>query len=221
MVNDRNQLNSTVYVYVATFDDSVEVRDVQPAIRNEAVQQCGDLLTKQQRYCVWLLLDYALHERFGKSVGEGNFTVEPTGKWKCDNGVCFSLTHSGHVVAVAVNNDEVGVDLEAVSSFASHANDGKFFERVLTDTETIEFAKLSPEQQAKALAELWTRKESLFKLNGGANFVPKLIDTAVANSQCQMLEIDGALYALAVATERACNVELKVIKTSDFMNNII
>ena len=214
MASDRQQQNNTVFVYVATFDDSVEVGEVQPAIRNEEIQRCSDLLTKQQRYCVWQLLDFALREQFGKGVSDFEFTVT-NGKWYCDGGVYFSLTHSGHVVAVAVNNDDVGVDLEAVSSFAGHANDGKFIARVLTDAEAIEFAKLSPERQIKALAELWTRKESLFKLNGGANFVPKLIDTAVSHSQCHALEIDSTLYSLAVATEMARNVEFKAMEIAN------
>lgn len=221
------QNNRTVFVYVAAFDKSVVVREVEPALRNESIQQCKDPLTKQQRYCVWRLLDYALKQRYGKGVKDYNFTVT-NGKWACDE-VYFSLTHCDNVVAVAVGSDNVGIDVEAVEHFSRHVDDSKFVERVLTADEMGKYINLPPEQKAQALAILWTRKESLFKLDGSGAFSPNSIETNLGNEQslssltrpaplaqrslmscCGTVLIGEKEYALAVATgenyENFCNL---------------
>lgn len=214
----NSQLNSGVSVYVAKFDESVEVREVQPALRNEAIQRCKDKLTRQQRYCVWRLLDYALKRQFGKGVEDFNFTVEDNGKWRCDSDVYFSLSHCDNVVAVAVSRKEIGVDIEAVESFTHHATDCKFIERVLTDDEMGSFESISPEQQPQALAEMWTQKESLFKLAGGMVFVPKTIDTLARQVNCQVLQIDGKDYALAVAMVESGAVQTHIVEDKTIFN---
>lgn len=214
----NSQLNSGVSVYVAKFDESVEVREVQPALRNEAIQRCKDKLTRQQRYCVWRLLDYALEFQFGKGVEDFNFTVEDNGKWRCDSDVYFSLSHCDNVVAVAVDCEKIGVDIEAVESFTRHATDCKFIERVLTDDEMDSFECISPEQQPQALAEMWTQKESLFKLAGGMVFVPKTIDTLAQQVNCQVLHIDGNAYAVAVATVSCDAVQTHIVEDKTIFN---
>lgn len=208
------QNNDTVVVFIAKFDKAVEVREVKPALRNEVIQRCTDTLAKQQRYCVWLLLDYALRQRFGKGVADLNFSVDANGKWHCD-GVYFSLTHCDRIVAVAVCHEQVGIDIEAVASFNRYAADGKFVERVLTNGERAEFESISAKQRPQALATFWTRKESLFKLEGGGTFVPKLIDTICkqqSNMHCQFLHIDGVEYSLAVAMAGNGAVDVKVVE---------
>lgn len=214
----NSQLNSGVSVYVAKFDESVKVHEVQPALRNEAIQRCKDKLTKQQRYCVWRLLDYALKLQFGKGVEDFNFTVQDNGKWRCDSDVYFSLSHCYNLVVVAVGRTEIGVDIEAVESFARYATNCKFIERVLTDDEMGSFESVSPEQQPQALAEMWTQKESLFKLAGGMVFVPKTIDTLAQQVNCQVLQIDDKVYALTVATVNCGAVQTHIVADKTIFN---
>ena len=209
MSTSNVQLNSSVAVYLSKFDDTTTVGKVQPSIRNEAIECCTDELTKRQRYCVWQLLDYALKRHFGMGVGDYDFTVDSNGKWHCD-GACFSLTHCNDVVAVAVSSKPVGVDVEAVANFERKVSDSKFLARVLTADEQGRIEAIDACERARALAELWTRKESLFKLTGGASFVAKNISTS-SLAYCQLVQMDGVEYALAVATNDSLAVQVEIV----------
>ena len=208
MTTDNAQLNNTVTVYVSTFDRDLVVGDVTPAARNEMIQRCSNVLTKQQSYCVWKLLDYALSDCYGYGVESCDFTTD-NGKWNCSNGVYFSLTHCNNVVAVAVGNHAVGVDIQAVASFARRVNDDGFVERILTDAEQALLLDVAAERKMETLAVMWTQKESIFKMQGSGTFVPVSIDTTDAKFRPQVgdeglvhskiVSINGDSYALSVA----------------------
>lgn len=184
-------------VYVAEFDEAVEVQPVQPVARQQVIEQCGDELHKRQRYCVWRLLDYALKQRCGLGVDELDFTVDGNGKWSCNGGVHFSLSHCEHVVAVAVSESPVGIDVEAVSKQRFNA---RLSERILTAREQTLYNSLPPARRPRALAEMWTVKESLFKRDGGKIFAPASIDSTARQTQCQTLVIGKSnQYVIAVA----------------------
>lgn len=213
MISKNLQFNNdTVYVYIAKFDKNTQVQPVQPAIRNQVVQRCTDTLTRQQRYCVWLLLDYALKQHCGKGVDSYSFNVLPNGKWSCNANAQFSLSHSNNVVVVAISAQEVGVDVEAVSSFADRANDDSFVNRVLNSTERQQLLYCEPSRRCQQLALFWTGKESVFKMDGGPFFSPHSIDTTKRHVNSRLLEIDGNRYALSVATRDGLKIELQEVE---------
>lgn len=208
MTINSSKLNDTVMVYVSAFDSAVTVCDVESAIRNDMIQRCTHLQAKQQRYCVWQLLDYALRECYGKGVKDFNFSVNGNGKWTCHNGVEFSLAHCGNVVAVAVCNYAVGVDVESISSFERHVDDTDFIERILTDSEQQVLRDTPVQRRAEILARFWTKKESLFKLQGGKTFVPRCVDTTENPAHSQLLTVNGEQYVLSVATDVPGKIEV-------------
>ena len=213
MSTNNSKLNTAVMVYVSTFDSDQACGEVKPASRNEAIQRSTDRLAKQQRYCVWKLLDYALHDCYGKGVGEMDLYLDDNGRWNCRNGVDFSLAHSNNVVAVAIFNHAVGLDLEAVSRFARHVDNDVFVQRVLTDGEQRLLRNVSREHKTELLAKLWTQKESIFKLESRSAFVPNRIDTTTQSATCQLLTINGELYALSVATHPAdINANIAIVR---------
>lgn len=206
--------NSTVYVYLAYFDKNVQVQPVQPAIRNQLVQRCTDTLTRQQRYCVWRLLDYALKQHCGKGVDSFRFKPSENGKWSCDAPAQFSLSHSNNVVVVAISAQKVGVDIEAVSSFSDRTCDEAFVNRVLNSAERQQLMCRDPASRNQTFALLWTNKESVFKLGDNPYFIPKSIDTtlfAPPARSSRLLEIGGNQYALSVATRECAKVELNLV----------
>ena len=203
--------NNTVYVYWAKFDKTVAVKPVQPAIRNEAIERCTDTLTRQQRYCVWALLDYALKQRCGKGVDAFDFDVATNGKWTSNAKARFSLSHSDEVVVVAISDQEVGVDIEAVSSFSGKFDDEAFVNRVLNNAEYQQFSLRPLAERQQTLAILWTRKESVFKLDGGSFFSPRSIDTTARQADSRLLEVDGKSYALSVATRNPITIEVNQV----------
>lgn len=199
MLNDIQHFNiNEADVYVAQFDYSVKVQPVLPDIRQQAIEECTNPLTRLQRYCVWQLLDHALKKRVGMGVDMFNFTVDANGKWHCDQDVHFSLSHSGFVVAVAVCDRPVGIDVDEVGRFSKFTNDDKFVKRVLTEDEQKEFQNVSPERRAEFLAQRWVRKESIFKRDGGEKFTPNQISTVDVREGGSPLEFDGEKYVLSV-----------------------
>lgn len=208
MPKNNAKLNNTVMVYIATFDSDVSVGEVEPAIRNEMIHSCTDLKTKQQRYCVWKLLDYVLRDCYDGGVADFNFYIDDNGKWNCRNGFEFSLAHSNNVVVVAVCNHFVGVDIEAVERFERHTDNSSFFNRILTDNEQLVLREAPDEQKAEILAQMWTKKESFYKLRSRSAFVPKACDTTVKSIHSQLVTIDGVKYALSVARYIPSKIEL-------------
>ena len=187
-------------VYVAQFDKAVEVQPVLPPIRQQMIDGCQDATHKQQSYCVWLLLDYALKQKCGKGVDAFTFTVDGNGKWSSDNGVSFSLSHSENVVAVALSSKAVGVDVEAVNCKRFNA---RLADRILTENERSIYnnvTRATREAQPRLLAEFWTAKESVFKRDGGNAFVASGIDTTSQNVACQTVTFDGETYIVSVAS---------------------
>lgn len=212
MPKNNPKLNTTIMVYVSTFDSDVVVGDVEPAIRNELIQRCTDTLTKQQRYCVWQLLDYALRDCYNGGVKDFNIYVDNNGRWNTHNTVEFSLAHSNNVVAVALCNHFVGVDIEAVERFTHLVNNDSFVKRVLTDNEQLVLSNTPADKRAEMLATMWTKKESFFKLRSRSAFVPTSFDTTVKPAHSQLVTIDGIQYALSVARYIPSKIEVKQVE---------
>lgn len=197
MLNNVQQFNiNGADVYVAQFDKSAELQPVLPAARQHFIEQCDDPLHRSQRYFAWLLLDYALKQRCGKGVKELDFNLDGNGKWSCNGGVSFSLSHSGCVVAVAVAECLVGIDVERLDKQRFNS---RLADRILTESERKLYEALPSERRPKALAETWTKKESLFKRSGGKTFTPKQVDTTANKSYCQEVEFDNEQYVVAVS----------------------
>jgi 4'-phosphopantetheinyl transferase len=103
-----------------------------------------------------LLLGYALGEK-----GVCNAAIERDGNGKphlTDHpDMHFNLSHSGHLVACAVSDREVGVDVEQVSR-----SDPRIAERFFTAEEKAHIAR--SDDPGSALCELWVLKEAFMKM---------------------------------------------------------
>ena len=207
----QNSSDFGVFVYVAEFDDGVVVNDVLPPIRNDAIAEANDPMLKRQRYCVWRLLDCALRETLGNGVEELTFNKDENGKWSCD-GAYFSLSHSGHAVAVAVClSESVGVDIEYIDK---NSFNSRLAERILTKRELLIYNNVKCETQKRAIAEFWTKKEAVFKRDGGKSFAPSAIDTLNYPFFSQILQLSDGSYCLAVSS--ANNLPVKLCRISKF-----
>ena len=183
-------------VFVAEFDEGVEVKSVQPPIRNEMIARTADPHLKRQRYCVWRLLDYALRQTVGKGVDELSFEIDGNGKWSADCGVRFSLSHSGNVVAVAVGDLPVGVDVERLDEKRFNA---RLARRILTEGELALYNNVPPDKRPQALVKTWTKKEAVFKRDGGKAFTPNAIDTLLNKAHCEIVTVGDDEYVVAVS----------------------
>lgn len=82
------------------------------------------------------------------------------GKPVAENGVCFNLSHSGGWVLLAVDDRDIGCDIESVC-FVDAARMGKI---VFTDRE-CRMVETAPDKTG-VFFDLWTKKEALLKCMG-------------------------------------------------------
>jgi len=77
--------------------------------------------------------------------------------------VCFSISHTKNAIAVAIDRQPIGIDIEAVVSL-HRSEDQHFLDRTLSPEEQL--LVRNAVDPCMAFTELWTRKEALFKAIG-------------------------------------------------------
>lgn len=73
----------------------------------------------------------------------------------------FSLSHSGHWVVCAIDQNPVGVDAQLMESI-----DTNLAKSVLSPQAYLDYLNLSPQQRLDYFYNLWTMRESSLKLTG-------------------------------------------------------
>ena len=203
-------------VFTAPIPNEVCVAGVYPPLRNDDIQNSASDKVRKEKFCAWKLLEYAFLQVFGKAMREISFTRLPNGKWVCD--FCyFSLSHSENMVAVALSNAPVGVDIEKISPIK---NQERVAKKILTETEFAEYARLgvSSPSATEFLLEVWTKKESLFKLGSvddneqsgvPSGFIPRRISAFADCATTKRITAQDGEYFLSVASGAVCNTAKK------------
>ncbi len=204
MKTERGQVlgEVDVFVYVAQLPATLSEAPLYPKAREEEVHGVTNERLRRQKYYVWKLLEYALQDAFGDVLCDLDFQKKENGKWTSDKRF-FSLSHSREAIVVAVANEPVGVDVEWQNGEKCAA-----MERGLTELEKAELEQVSPTKRTAYLTDKWVAKESIFKLFGGARFVPSKIATTDAVITLAKLSVGGEDYSLSVATEHSVCVKL-------------
>lgn len=180
--------------------------------RRQEIDDCKNFKVRQAKFYSWKLLEIAAKQTFGLELHELEVEKGSNGKWRCDE-FEFSLSHSGSVVAVAVSNRPVGVDVEKadLSRFDERLN-----RRIMTEAES-EFVKtLSLKEQQRYANIIWTRKEALFKLLGTNGFIAKSIETTCADCITKTVTADGASYYMTVVSEHIDNAVFQGVNVDIF-----
>ncbi len=190
-------------VYIASLPKDAPIGTVKCTARNEEMASISNEAVRREKYFVWRLLIYALENSFGISECDAVITKEPYGGWRASD-VYVSLSHSGGAVAVAVSKSPVGIDIERVSPRIS----GRMAERIMTDSERLEYSNIVDEERDRRLTEIWTAKEAIFKSLGKDSFIPREYDTISSPVITSRYVIDGEEYACSVAGEGAQDFSL-------------
>ena len=154
------------YVYVAEIPYG-ELKELYPKERQLEIKHTKNEKLKREKYYVWRLLEYALAESFEKSISELEFTKHESGRWStpfCE----FSLSHTDGVVAVAISNETVGVDVEVTKPRHNDKTAG----RIMTAEEYNKYQNLPESERTEFFLSVWTRKEAVFKSLHLDSFVP-------------------------------------------------
>ena len=110
----------------------------------------------RQSHLAYCLLLKTLKKEYAIDNVEIKFT--PNGKPYIQNGPHFSIAHSDNYIAIAIDNNEVGIDIEKVGEFNTAIAD-KYFSAsekkfLFNGDKNLNFYKL------------WTAKEALIKKKG-------------------------------------------------------
>ncbi len=226
MKNAQTQQNR-LHVYLCKLANSVG--KVDNVARQQQIDHCNNLQVKLEKYTSWQLLNYAMQRFCKKSARQMQVFQNDVGKWVCD-GCYFSISHNNGIVAVAIGDDKVGVDLQKQELWRfdqllfdriAHQNEWDFVQNVANqqsqpskDDKNVAENFQTEEQFHKYVLSLWCKKEALFKQGNNAKFVPNQIDTTQSNFVQYQLNFDNQPFLLEVATNCA-NAQVFTVETDD------
>ena len=158
---------------------------------------------RQRSLSATLLLRLAL-EKEGISYADSCFRIEANGKPQlCDQGLYFSLSHSGDRALCALADCEVGADIELLSRFGKDENKARqVARRCLTADEMVQLE--ASDDFCENLIRMWTKKESYVKLTGeglACDFTS--VDT-IRRGFYEQRSLSGG-YCATVCTRKSCS----------------
>lgn len=177
-----------------------------PPTRREEIDNCKDENVRQRKYYAFKLLELALNVVYSKLMRDVKFEKNSSGKWTCD--VCeFSISHCNDIIAVAVSDKPVGVDVELIdySRF-----DKRLQQRIFGKNEQNAAWQMSQEQRAQYANRLWTAKEAIFKRDDGTAFVANSIDTTVSVFETVIVNDADKKYYLSTAGKYDSEIQYHV-----------
>ena len=198
---------SRIYVYIAELPKNEPAGSVYPEERSREIEGTKNGERRREKYFVWRLLEYAISESLGISIGKLRFEKRG-GIWRAD-GIEFSLSHSGGALAVAVSYAPVGVDIEPICG----SNRGGVAERFLCRDELRDYLTAAPSEREERFLRIWTAKEAIFKSRGEETFCPSEVDSSAETVYTEALTVGASRYVLSVFA--ACPFEVTVIPASD------
>lgn len=101
----------------------------------------------------------------------------------------FSISHSGKLVAVAISNKNVGIDIEKIDNKRNFESLKKI---VLHENENV--------SSLEELIKLWTKKEAKFKFDGNKLFVPNKIDSTSFDSKTKLIKKDNCYFYISIVS---------------------
>lgn len=191
-----------------------------PAARREDVWKCRGQEDRQRSLGAGMLLEYGLN-RFGVTLFpdseleysslEAGEHGKPLLKERSD--ICFSLSHSGNLVAAAFDSLPVGIDVERIRM------DGKkIAERFFCPEECRYLEEKRWENcRERKFTELWTRKESYVKAVGGGLRISLrsfcVLEDEIKQPEPWFLHTYpiGEAYCLSVCGKRPFEAEIETI----------
>ena len=141
------------------------------------------------RFCClksWLMLS-AMH------IGEMDFLYNEHGKPYIEGGPFFSISHCKEAIAVALDDQPIGIDVESIRRF-----DPELVTRTMNDSEqALIAASAHPE---RAFIRLWTQKEAVLKMEGTGIESFEQLQTILSkyrNIEISTIENEKYIYTIA------------------------
>lgn len=191
-----------IKVFVKPYD-TVSIGEIPEFVKSEC-KRLKDAWKIRQKKAAYSLLCEVLTELSGiEGVGE-HIVKNAAGKPELfydGSALKFSISHSHDLVAVAVSDSDVGVDIEKIREVASQP----LLEKICNNDEKKEILKFSAESCGDITQDIiktWSKKEALYKTGlFGDKFLPQQIDTVKLQDRTftKELEFNEEKYVLSVA----------------------
>lgn len=191
-----------IYAYTGIIPKEVKLDSINPKSRYDEIMACSSERARKEKYCVWKLLEYGIKNALGISINEINFEKSENGKWLSDS-FCFSISHSGDMVAVVISQYPVGIDVERMSKRLE-----RVMPRILTNNEKRSLSNIPKENILDYLCTKWTQKESIFKSMDAKAFAPSKIEAEEYKTVSCKIENENEVYCLSVCADNVENVQI-------------
>lgn len=197
---------ATAIVIYAPMGDVDTSAPVHPAARYSEILDCKNGNAKAEKYLVWRLLEHAVKNYTNLDFANLQFTKTDTGKWMCPE-LHFSLSHTDGLVCVAISDEPIGVDAEAVRSVRH-----ELASRILTDKERMLFECEPESGRGEHLLKSWVTKESIFKRGGGTALLPNRIEAAEHPTALRHVTVGTCEYLISVCHTDAHKIEFNYVE---------
>lgn len=189
------------------FDELRPYADLLPADRQDKIGRYRFERDKLLSLTAGLLIRRAIG---GRTLRFGRH-----GKPYTDEGPCFSVSHSGRIAAIAVDEREIGMDIEEIPEERRLKIADRFYhpcERAYVD---------ASDDRRRAFCEIWTRKEAVLKMTGeGIAADLTAFDTTSLpwSAQLYTTGLDG--YCLSVCSEKPIgdrNIDISILELKELL----
>ncbi|WP_405343505.1 4'-phosphopantetheinyl transferase family protein [Ruminococcus sp.] len=141
------------------------------------------------------LLSLAAGLLINRAIGESPITFGEHDKPYAESGVYFSVSHSDRVAAIAVDDVEVGLDVEEIPDESRLKIADRFYHP--REREYVREAA----DQCRAFCEIWTRKEAVLKMTGeGISTDLTAFDTTALPLSAQLFTSGSNGYCMSVCS---------------------
>ena len=147
------------------------MEEILPRLSAEEQQRAARFRISEARHR-FLLARVMLRHQLGKEIGivpeSVFFATGKHGKPRLDipgtdQSLHFNLTHSGGFVALAISDDEVGIDIENLRPVSTAE---RLAQRFFSPEERKHVFELDGEARDRAFLRIWTQKEAYLKATG-------------------------------------------------------
>jgi len=162
-----------------------EVQRMMPLVSASRREQALRYKHLHGQFCClksWLML----RDLLGYNPDEWEYNAH--GKPFLPQGPFFSISHCKHAIAVAIDEQPIGIDVEAIRQA-----DNELIERTMNSEERQQITN------ARDFTRLWTRKEAVVKAQGTGIVSFEQLQTVLENEAWQIDTIEKENYIYSIA----------------------
>ena len=143
----------------------------------------------------WLMLRDTIEQHSCGSLSEADHSIifhySENGKPFLENGPFFSISHCKEAIAVALDDQPIGIDVESIRRF-----EPELVTRTMSPSEQALIA--AADHPERAFIRLWTQKEAILKMQGtGITSFEQLQTLSIPDNRIQTIEKEKYIYTIA------------------------